>query len=107
MKIDETILKIPGLSAANSNMLRDIIRYYNIEVNLSSALKEITAEGVRIAGEDGEKFIAADNVILSVGYKPEMKFDAEAEGVTVIGDAAKVGNLLTVVRDAYNVAYAM
>ena len=107
VEMQDDILKIPGLSAANSNMLRDIVRYYNIEVNLSSALKEITAEGVRIAGEDGEKFIAADNVILSVGYVPEMKFDADAEGVTVIGDAAKVGNLLTVVRDAYNVAYAM
>jgi len=107
VEMQDDILKIPGLSAANSNMLRDIIRYYNIEVHLSSALKEITAEGVRITCEDGEKFIAADNVVLSVGYTPEMKFDAEAEGVTVIGDAAKVGNLLTVVRDAYNAAYAI
>ncbi len=105
VEMQDDILKIPGLSAANSNMLRDIIRYYKIEVNLSSSLKEITPEGVRITGEDGEKFIAADNVILSVGYVPEMKFDASAAGTTVIGDAAKVGNLLTVVRDAYRVAY--
>ena len=62
---------------------------------------------MRGAGEDGEKFIPADNVVLSVGYVPEMKFNADAEGVTVIGDAAGVGNLLTVVRGAYKVAYAI
>ncbi|MBR6654278.1 MAG: FAD-dependent oxidoreductase [Oscillospiraceae bacterium] len=107
VEMQDDVLKVPGLSAANSNMLRDIIRYYSIEVHLSTVLKEITPEGVRVAGEDGEKFIPADNVVLSVGYVPEMKFDAAAEGVTVIGDAAGVGNLLSVVRSAYKVAYAI
>ena len=44
-------------------------------------------------------------MILSVGYVPEMKFNTEDPRVKVIGDAAKVGNLLSVIRQAYAAAY--
>ena len=107
VEMQDDILKIPGLSAANSNMLREIIRYYGIETHVSSALKEITAEGVRVSEEDGEKFIPADSVILSVGYVPQQAFNKDEPNVTVIGDAEKVGNLLTVIRAAYAAAYAI
>ena len=70
-------------------------------------LRSGSAEGVRVSEEDGEKFIPADSVVLSVGYVPTKEFSAEAENVTVIGDAEKVGNLLTVIRAAYAAAYAI
>ena len=107
VEMQDDILKVPGLSAANSNMLRELIRYYGIEVRLNSSLKAITEEGVRLAEAEGEVLLPADSVILSVGYVPEMKFDAADPRIRVIGDAEKVGNLLTVIRAAYAAAYAI
>ena len=105
VEMQDDILKVPGLSAANSNMLREIIRYYGIEVRTSSSLKEITPAGVVLSEESGEVRLEADSVILSVGYVPDRKFNAEDPRVRVIGDAEKVGNLLTVIRAAYAAAY--
>ena len=107
VEMQDDILKIPGLSAANSNMLRELIRYYGIEVHLESALKEITPAGVRLGTPEGEVFVAADSAVLSVGYVPEQPFDASDPRVTVIGDAAGVGNLMTVIRAAFDAALAI
>ena len=106
VEMQDDILKIMGLSAANSNMLRELIRYYEIPVHISTALKEIHADGVLVSGENGERLIPADSVILSVGYVPNAPI-SEGENVFVIGDAAKVGNLMSVIADAYRVAYAI
>lgn len=106
VEMQDDILKLRGLSAANSNMLRELIRYYNIGVRLETALKEITPSGVRLAGPEGESFLEADRVILSVGYVPVNPFPADPR-VTVIGDAAGVGNLMTVIRAAFDAALAI
>jgi len=110
VEMQDDILKIMGLSAANSNMLREIIRYYDINVFISSTLSEIKENGVLIKNEQGEKFIPADSVILSVGYDPYVPFGGEFvsnNNVHVIGDASKVGNLMTVIEQAYGVAYKL
>ncbi len=62
----DDVLKVPGLSAANSNMLRDIIRYYQIPVYLNSKLREVTCEGIVIETQEGKKMLRADDIILSV-----------------------------------------
>ena len=110
VEMHDDILKIMGLSAANSNMLREIIRYYKIGVFTSAALTEIKENGVSVKTEAGEKFIPADSVILSVGYNSYVPFDREVLANTkvhVIGDADKVGNLLTVIKQAYDLAYKL
>ena len=106
VEMQDDILKLRGLSAANSNMLRELIRYYNIGVRLETSLREITPAGVRLAGPEGESFLEADSVILSVGYVPVNPFPADPR-VTVIGDAAGVGNLMTVIRAAFDAALAI
>jgi 2-enoate reductase len=91
-------------------MLREIIRYYEIAVYTSSALSEIRDSGVLIKTETGEQFIPVDSVILSVGYNSYVPFDGDAlsgSKVHVLGDAAKVGNLMTVINQAYEVAYRL
>jgi 2-enoate reductase len=108
VEMQDDILKLMGLSAANSGMLREIIRYYDIGVRLSSLLKEVKENGVVIKTPAGEDFLPADTVILSVGYNPCVPFDETAvakSNVHVIGDASKVGNLMTVIEQAYRVAY--
>ncbi|SHI18739.1 2-enoate reductase [Sporobacter termitidis DSM 10068] len=110
VEMQDDILKIMGLSAANSEMLREIVRYYGIDVYTSAALSEIRDNGVLVKMETGAQFIPADSVILSVGYTSYVPFDGDAlpgGKVHVLGDAAKVGNLMTVINQAYEVAYRL
>jgi 2-enoate reductase len=108
VEMQDDILKIPGLSAANSNMLREIIRYYEIGVHLSSIVTEIKEDGVFVSAPEGEVFIPADSVILSVGYDSYIPFENRSlKNIHVIGDASKVGNLLTVIEQAYQLAYSL
>lgn len=110
VEMQDDILKIMGLSAANSNMLREIIRFYSIDVFTSSALSKIKDDGVLVKTEAGDIFIPADSVILSVGYNSYVPFDdafLNRSNVHVIGDASKVGNLLTVIEQAYALAYKL
>ena len=108
VEMQDDILKVMGLSAANSNMLREIIRYYGIEVHVSTALQEIREGEVLAKDESGEVLhIPADSVILSVGYVPGAELDTGEARVHVLGDAHKVGNLMTVIYEAYDVAYKL
>ena len=53
--------------------------------------------------KDGKTFaVNADSVILSVGYNPSPVV-SEGRHIHVIGDAAKVGNLRTVIWGAWNI----
>jgi 2-enoate reductase len=107
VEMQDDILKINGLSAANSEFLREAIRYHDIKVHISSALKEIKADGVVIKTETGEQTIPADSVILSVGYNTYNPFQSTSSNIHVIGDAAKVGNLMSVIDGAYRLAYSL
>ena len=53
--------------------------------------------------EDGkEKELEVDTVVKSIGYNPSLK-DSD-ENFYVIGDAHKVGNLMNVIWEAYDLA---
>jgi 2-enoate reductase len=113
------ILQVPGLCAANSNMLREILRYYDIPVYTNTALAGTTDEGgfaVRIKAKDAaeERRLEADSCILSVGYVPDRHLaDALLSGgfapekLHVIGDAHSVGNLMSAIWEAYEVSYRL
>ncbi len=113
------ILLVPGLSAANSNMLREIVRYYNIPVYANTSLAGTADEDgfrVRIKEKDAaeERTLEADNCILSVGYVPSHQLADDlaaggyaAEKIHVIGDARAVGNLMSVIHEAYALSYAL
>ena len=113
------ILQVPGLCAANSNMLREVIRYYGIPVYTNTALAGTADAGgfcVRIREKDAaeERLLPADNCVLSVGYVPSHALaDALAadgcapERIHVIGDARAVGNLMSVIYEAYELSYRL
>lgn len=112
VEMQEDILQVTGLCAANSNMLREIIRLYNIPVIVGASLQSITSGEQLTVQLDGAEAVTADNVILSVGYVPETRLvdQLKAAGVKnlhVIGDAREVGNLMSVIYDAYEVAYSI
>lgn len=106
----DAVLKVPGLCAANKNMLPELMKHYNVEVHTNSKAKEISADGVTIGTDGKEVFIEADSVITAAGYDsscviaPNIYKDVAPE-IYAIGDCKCVGNLMSVVHDAYDVAY--
>lgn len=101
----EDILNVPNLCAANSNMLREIIRYYNIPVYTNAKLTAVTKTGVELETQEGKKEIAADSVVASIGYIPGSELALkDTKKLHIIGDAAKVGNLMNAVWQAYDLA---
>ena len=117
VEMQDDILQVPGLCAANSNMLREIIRYYEIPVLTSTVFKGVgSGDGLEVyvstSGED--RTLKADSCIMSVGYVPVRTVsDAleaagyPAEKIHIIGDAHEVGNLMSVIREAYELCYAL
>ena len=98
------LMAVRGLCLANSSYLRDFFEYSGVDVRLESSVARLEAETAVIRGKDGkEESIPADSVIVSVGYNPAPAFPA-GRHVHIVGDASKVGNLRTVVWQAWEVA---
>ena len=93
---------MPLLCAANSNMLKEIIRYYDIPVYTSAKVLRVTDNEVVIEKDGKEQIIVADTVIKSIGYNN--RGVESKDNFHVIGDAEKVGNLKDVIWTAYDLA---
>ena len=82
--------------------------YYNAPVCVNTRLKAVNDEGAVVTLSDGtDQTIPADTVVMSVGYRPLPSLTADLAGcgaeIYEIGDGSKVGNVLTCVRDAFEV----
>ena len=98
------LMAVRGLCLANSSYLRDFFEHKKVPVYLESAVSKITADSAVIRKKDGtETTVPADDVIVSVGYTPAPLVKKRAH-VHVVGDADKVGNLRTVIWQAWQVA---
>ena len=95
------ILQVADLCKVNSDMMRDLLRFHNVHIYTGAATKEIGSHYVSFE-KDGElNVIAADNVIMAVGYNPT-PIEVTVPGVEtyVIGDADHIANLLNSVWGA-------
>ena len=100
----DDLMAVRGLCLANSSYLRDFFQYSGVDVRLECGVQEILPDSAVIRRKDGStETIPADSVIVSVGYLPAPAF-AAGKHVHVIGDACKVGNLRSVVWQAWEVA---
>ena len=92
-----------AICLANSSYLRDFFEANKVPVYLESTVSRITNKNVTIKDKDGnEKTIDADSVIMSVGYTPA-PIAKKSRHVHIIGDAASVGSLRTVIWGAWDV----
>ena len=82
--------------------------YYNAPVCVNTRLKAVNDEGAVVTLAEGtDQTIPADTMVMSVGYRPLLSLAADLVGcgaeIYEIGDGSKVGNVLTCVRDAFEV----
>ncbi len=100
----DDLITTPGVALANTSFLRDCFKANKVPVYLETKTTEIRDDGVTVVDKNGKKTdIPCDSVVLSVGYKPA-PVSTKAKNVHVIGDACKVGNLRTVIWQAWDVA---
>ena len=103
VEMQDDLITTPGICLANTSYLRDFFRANKVPVHLEASVSEITDAGVVVKHKDGStEMIAADSVVLSVGYLPAPVAKKSGK-VHVIGDAANVGNLRTVIWGAWDV----
>jgi len=100
----------PSVPSMNASYLRDGFAHHGATILTSTRLAAITDEGALV--EDvatGEKrTLLADTVVLALGFRPAASHagDFAAPGVDVyeIGDGRQVGNIMTAIWEAYEVA---
>ena len=99
----DDLVVTPGVCLANTSFLRDFFEANKVPVYLQTKLSQIMDNGVKVTDKDGKSFpIDCDSVILSTGYRPA-PLAKKSKHVHVIGDASKVGNLRTVIWQAWDV----
>ena len=100
----DDLICTPGICLANTSFLRDFFKANKVPVYLETGVKEIKDGCVIAAGKDGKVIeIPTDSVILSTGYR-SAPLAEKSRHVHIVGDASKVGNLRTVIWQAWDVA---
>ncbi len=98
------LIAAPGICLANTSYLRDFFKLNKVDVRLNTKLTSIQDDKVIVEDTNGNTSdIACDTVITSIGFIPSPVMDKKGK-VHVIGDANKVGNLRTVIWQAWKVA---
>ena len=104
VEMQDDLITTKGICLANTSFLRDFFKANKVPVYLETTLAEVHEDGVTVRNKEGETFkISADNVIMSTGYRPA-PLTKKSRHVHVIGDADKVGNLRTVIWQAWSVS---
>ena len=102
IEMKEDLIAVTGVCLANSSYLRDFFETNKVPVHLGTSLKAITDTGVTVEA-DGKQFdIAADSVILSIGYR-SAPVAPKAKNVHIVGDANEVGNLRSAIWRAWDI----
>jgi 2-enoate reductase len=103
VEMQDDLITTKGVCLANTSYLRDFFKTNQVPVYLETGLVEIGEGNVTLKDKEGKTFtVDTDDVILSVGYNPA-PLAKKKKHVHVIGDAAQVGNLRTVIWGAWDV----
>ena len=104
VEMQNDLITTKGICLANTSFLRDFFKANKVPVHLETGVLEILDDGVLVKDHNGAEYkLSADSVILSTGYKPAPLAE-KARHVHLVGDCSKVGNLRTVIWQAWDVA---
>ena len=102
------ILRTANLPAMNDAMLRDELAFHKVSILEKATVRSISAEGVTVELEDGEKLVEAGTVVNAIGFSPctglydELR--NEYENVIALGDCRGVKNIQSAIWDGYEAA---
>jgi len=101
VEMQDDLITAKGICLANTSYLRDFFKTNKVPVHLETKLDSINEASVTVIAKEGKSLeIPCDDVILSIGYKPA-PIAKKSGKVHIIGDAANVGNLRTVIWGAW------
>lgn len=103
VEMKDDLIAQTGVCLANSSYLREWFALNKTPVYLETTLKEVRDGEIVCQSKEGEITIKCDSVISSVGYIPAPLAKGDTRAY-YIGDCKKVGNLRTVIWDAYETA---
>ena len=105
----DKILAVNGpLCSANKEMLEKLIPFNGIEVVTGAKVTEYKNGVLKAEVADGTKELAADSVVLCVGYSSENtlynQYKNDVDEIYLLGDARQVSNIMYGIWDAFEVA---
>lgn len=102
VEMKDDLISQTGVCLANSSYLREWFALHKVPVHLETTLKEVREGLIVCRTKDGKDIeIPCDSVISSAGYIPA---PLEGRKAHRVGDCKKVGNLRSVIWDAYETA---
>ena len=103
VEMKDDLISQKGVCLANSSYLREWFALHKVPVYLETTLKEVRDGSILCTTKDGKEIeIPCDSVISCAGYISAPL--PEAGKARLVGDCRKVGNLRSVVWDAYEAA---
>lgn len=96
----------------NAMYLRDAFAAHGTPLHTGRRIAAVTDEGAVVEDGDGTReTLPADSVVIAVGFRPQPSMAGELKGrgyeVYEVGDGRQVGNILTSIWDAYEVAHTL
>jgi 2-enoate reductase len=107
IEMKDDLISQKGVCLANSSYLREWFALHEIPVYLETTLKEVK-DGCVICDskEHGEIEVPCDSVIVSAGYIPDPLMP-KSKQVRIVGDCSAIGNLRSVIWQAYEAAMSI
>ena len=104
VEMKDDLVSQKGVCLANSSYLREWFELKKVPVYLETTLEEVKDDGVICRTKGGKQInIPSDSVISSAGYIPA-PIASKSGKVHLVGDCASIGNLRTVIWNAYETA---
>ena len=104
VEMKDDLISQKGVCLANSSYLREWFALHQVPVYLETALKEVRPGEIVCTDKSGaELTISCDSVISCAGYIPA-PLTAKGGRVHFVGDCRAVGNLRSVIWNAYETA---
>lgn len=106
--ITERDALVPGMGFTNRGNLFKRFYQANVRVSNNVKVKEIKPEGIVCEKEGIDFLLYTDSLVVSVGMKPRDQLGELVRGkvkeVYSVGDCSRIGNALTAIHTAYDMA---
>jgi 2-enoate reductase len=109
VKVDELMQYGIPVCSPNRDMLLDLLNFHQVKILTNTSPVGITDEGVKVIDKDLRRsVIPARTVVISIGFKPELRLLRALGGnlpnMFIMGNGKQTRNIMSAIWDAYEVA---